>query len=179
MNVNTRVAKIRSIIFLLTTFFLITGCSTKHITTAPSTNLLATCKTVTVDVSGNVAPEIIDQLTREVKAGLLIAGFDVVDSGCSDMTLDVDVLLFKPGNAGLRVLVGFGAGRGSLTYKAEYLSREGVVVAEMDGQERFTGGDVDFNLRYGHSTGFGGPDTVRAVLVKEAARHIVKLAFIQ
>lgn len=167
----------KKILMALIIMVLLAGCSTRHIITAPKNNLLATCKTVHVDVSGHVLPEIIDRLTREVKARLIIAGFDVVESEQVNMTLAVNILLFKPGNAALRFLVGCGAGRGSLLYEAEYLSSDGVVVAEMNGQERFTGCDVGMNMRYGATTGFGGAETVRVVLVKEAARHIVELAF--
>ena len=45
----------------------------------------------------------------------------------------------------------------------------------MEWQERFTGGEVGFNMDYGHFATLGGEATVREVLVKEAAKHIVEL----
>ena len=45
----------------------------------------------------------------------------------------------------------------------------------MDGQERFTGGEVSFNQNYGGTTTLRGADTVRSVLIQEAAKHIVEL----
>ncbi len=83
---------------------------------------------------------------------------------------------FNPGNQGLRLTVGLGAGRGALFYSARYVDREGHVLAQMEGQEYFTGGEPHFNTRYGVGTTLGGAETVQSVLVQEAAKHIVELA---
>jgi hypothetical protein len=92
------------------------------------------------------------------------------------MTLDVDLITFTPGNAATRLIVGFGAGRGSLIYNAKYISPDGNVLAEIDGQERFTGVEsFTFNQEYGSTTTLRGADTVKHVLVQEAAKHIVEL----
>jgi hypothetical protein len=86
------------------------------------------------------------------------------------------VSAFTPGNAALRLGVGFGAGRGSLVYSPEYAHGAGQILAMMDGQERFTGTEISFNHNYGALTTLGGEETAREVLVKEAAKHIVELA---
>ena len=43
--------------------------------------------------------------------------------------LKIDVHAFKPGNTAERILIGFGAGRGSLIYTARQVSEDGEVLA--------------------------------------------------
>jgi hypothetical protein len=75
--------------------------------------------------------------------------------------------------------VGFGAGRGSLLYTAEYADQAGKTLAKMDGEERFTGAEISFNQHYGGATTLGGEETAIEVLIKEAGKHIVELALKQ
>jgi len=63
--------------------------------------------------------------------------------------------------------VGFGAGRRSLLYVAEYKNNKGQTLAKMDGQERFTGAEVGFNQHLGNE------ETATTALLKEAVKHIV------
>lgn len=107
---------------------------------------------------------------------LLVAGFNIEDPAEDALKLEVDVHRFEPGNAALRITVGFGAGRGSLLYTARYLDRDGQILASMDGQERFTGSELGFEYEYGPFAGFGDAEKVRSVLVQEAAKNIAKLA---
>ena len=169
--------KIRLIIVLST---LLVACSTKTISTTPATSLKLVGDTVIVNVTGqNIEANTLDQLTREIKAQLLIAGFDIDKETDKKINLNVLVTAFTPGNAGLRLTVGFGAGRGSLLYVAEYKNNKGQTLAKMDGQERFTGAEVGFNQHYGGFTTLGGEETATTVLLKEAAKHIVELALKQ
>jgi hypothetical protein len=159
---------------------LLIGCSTKHISTAPTTNLKLISNTVAVKLEGqNINASILDRLTREIKGQLIIAGFDIDKETDKNINLNVFVTDFTPGNAALRLTLGFGAGRGSLLYTAEYKDQGGKILAKMDGQERFTGGEVSFNQHYGGATTLGGEETATEVLVKEAAKHIVELALNQ
>jgi hypothetical protein len=162
--------------FLIILFYLLlAACSTKHISIAPITNLVG--NNVIVNVAGkNIDPTILNRLTREIKGQLIIAGFDIDKKTDRRINLNVLVTAFTPGNAALRVLVGFGAGRGSLLYTAEYTDQAGQTIAKMDGQERFTGAEVGFNQHYGGATTMGGEKTSTEVLIKEAAKHIVELA---
>ena len=75
--------------------------------------------------------------------------------------------------------MGFGAGRGSLLYIAEYKHNKGQTLAKMDGHERFTSAEIGFNQHYGGLTTLGGEETATTVLIKEAAKHIVELALKQ
>jgi len=169
--------KIRLIIVLST---LLVACSTKTISTTPATSLKLVGDTVIVNVTGqNIEANTLDQLTREIKAQLLIAGFDIDKETDKKINLNVLVTAFTPGNAGLRLTVGFGAGRGSLLYVAEYKNNKGQTLAKMDGQERFTGAELGFNQHYGGFTTLGGEETATTVLLKEAAKHIVELALKQ
>ncbi len=166
------------VMLLPLTFAIFTSaCSAKQIHVQPAANLQSISSQVELHVrGGDVDPSVIDGLTRYLMAKLIIAGFDI-DSNASDgIQLQVDVHSFSPGNAGLRLTVGFGAGRGSLLYTARYVDRQGQVLGEMDGQEYFTGGEPHFNMEYGQATTLMGAERVQSVLVQEAAKHIVELA---
>jgi hypothetical protein len=125
------------------------GCSTKNISIAPGMTLRLAGDTVAVKVRGqDIDPNVLDKLTREIKVQLIIAGFDIDKETGKQINLSVVVTDFTPGNAALRI-IGFGAGRGSLLYTAEYTNQEGKVLAKMDGQERFTISEVSYNQHYG------------------------------
>lgn len=159
---------------------LLVACSTKTISTTPATSLKRVGDTVMVNVTGqDIDAGVLDQLTREIKGQLIIAGFDVDKETDKKINLKVLVTAFTPGNAALRLTVGFGAGRGSLLYVAEYTDKSGQTLAKMEGRERFTGTEVGFNQNYGGLTTLGGAETSTTVLIKEAAKHIVELALKQ
>lgn len=161
--------------FLIATLFVI-GCSAKQIGTYATSNLAAANPHIAIDVSGaGVDAQVVDELTRHLKAKLIVGGFDIESPPEDALRLEVNVTLFEPGNAALRMTVGLGAGRGSLLYSARYLAPDGAVLAEMDGQERFTGGEPHFNTEYGQMSTLMGEERVRTVLVQEAAKHIVEL----
>jgi hypothetical protein len=152
------------------------ACSSQQILISAKTNLKLVNDSIGISVDGpNNETELLDHLTRELKARLILAGFDIEKQSTDKLLLHVNVSEFDPGDAATRMLVGFGAGRGSLVYSAEYKTIAGEVLAKMEGQERFTGGEVGFNMDYGHFATLGGEATVREVLVKEAAKHIVEL----
>ncbi|MGE5848808.1 MAG: DUF4410 domain-containing protein [Candidatus Methylomirabilota bacterium] len=167
----------RATLLILTIVMLASACSTQQVQVQPAVNLKTIGSSVALDIQGkNVDPAVIDGLTRYLKAKLIIAGFDIDPNAPKGIQLRVDVSAFDPGNQGLRLTVGFGAGRGALLYTARYVDREGHVLAQMEGQEYFTGAEVDFNTRYGPATTLGGAETVQNVLIQEAANHIVELA---
>ncbi|HEY2987267.1 MAG TPA: DUF4410 domain-containing protein [Candidatus Binatia bacterium] len=166
--------KLLFVIFFAT---LLSACSTQNISTSPATNLKLVGDSVFVKVTGsNIEPKVLDRLTREIKGQLIIAGFDLEKETDKKLYLNVAVTAFSPGNAALRLTVGFGAGRGSLLYTAEYTNQAGQTLAKMEGQERFTGAEIGFELNYGAFTTMGGEDTATEVLVKEAGKHIIELA---
>lgn len=163
------------ILYLMVLLF--TACSTQQVLVPAKVHLKLVNESIAVDVKGpSTETALLDRLTREIKAGLIVAGFDIEKQASEKLTLKVNVTEFDPGDAAARMIIGFGAGRGSLVYSAEYTDSAGQILAKMDGQERFTGGEINFNRNYGHFTTLGGEDTVREVLVKEAAKHIVELA---
>lgn len=156
--------------------FLLSACSTLEVSMPAKINLKLVNENIRVNVTGSADTGLLDRLTREIKAQLILAGFDIEKQTDKKLVLNVNVIEFDPGSAAVRLAVGFGAGRGSLIYAAEYLDAEGTILAKMDGQERFTGGEINFNHNYGPFTTLGGEETVREVLVKEAGKHIVELA---
>ena len=92
--------------------------------------------------------------------------------------LNVAISEFNPGNAALRMTVGYGAGRGSLVYKAKY-SKAGKVLIDYDGEERFTG--MEFapgrkSLKDRQFGNFSGEEGATQILLEEASANVVNLA---
>ncbi len=167
----------RATLLVLTIAMLASACSTKQVQVQPAASLRIISSTIALDIHGkDVDPAVVDWLERYLKAKLIAAGFDINRNATKGLRLQVDVYAFNPGNQGLRLTVGLGAGRGGLLYTARYVDRDGHVLAQMEGQEYFTGTELDFNHEYGHFTTVGGAETVKSVLVQEAAKHIVELA---
>ena len=158
-----------------------TACSTHQVPVAPAPQLeLATSIEVQLQhvpneytAEGPVDQQLLEDFSRHVRSELLQRGYEV-DPG-SPVRLEIDVHAFKPGNTAARILIGFGAGRGSLIYTARYVSEDGEVLAQIDGQERHTGSEI-YGLgenRHGAFAAFAGADKTREILLSEAARHIV------
>ncbi len=157
-----------------------TACSTRQVsvTSAPQLQIASSIEVQLQHVpneytrEGPVDEQLLKDFSRHVRSELLQRGYEV-DPG-SPVRLDVDVHAFNPGNTTARILVGFGAGRGSLLYTARFVSGDGEVLAQIDGQERHTGGEIyGFESRQGAFAGFAGADKTREILISEAARHIV------
>jgi len=117
---------------LLLVIFSLTACSTQQITTPANVNLKFVNENVAVNVTGATADAaLLDRLTRELKAQLILAGFDIEKQTDKKLVLNVNVSQFDPGDAAVRFIVGFGAGRGSLVYTAEYADSAGNILAKM------------------------------------------------
>jgi hypothetical protein len=166
-----------NLVFIALITSLFTGCSSQSVLMSPTASLRFVGENVHVNVAGqNIDQRVLDQLMREIKGQLIIAGFDIETKDAKSINLKVQVTEFTPGNTALRMIISFGAGRGSLVYLAEYTSQEGKTLAKMNGEERFTGLEVGYNQNYGGTTTLGGEETATKVLIKEAAKHIVELA---
>jgi len=127
--------------------FILSACSTQQVLMPATVNLKFLSDNIGVNVTGPTADTaLLDRLTREVKARLILAGFDIEKQTDKKLVLNVNVREFDPGDAALRLTIGFGAGRGSLIYSAEYADAEGKILAKMDGQERFTGGEINLTI---------------------------------
>lgn len=64
--------------------------------------------------------------------------YSVVEAG-EDLTLQVKVLAFDPGNRATRAVVGFGAGRALFTYVASFQDRSGKYISELQGGKAYHG----------------------------------------
>jgi hypothetical protein len=164
---------------LLTLLLATTACSTHQVdvTDAPQLHLASSIEVRIQHVPNEhttkapVDEKLLKDFSRHVRIELLQRGFEV-DPG-SPVSLEVDVHAFDPGNTTARILVGFGAGRGSLLYTARYVGEGGEVLAQIDGNERHTGGEMyGADSRHGYSS-FAGADKTREILLSESARHIV------
>jgi hypothetical protein len=158
-----------------------TACSTHQVsvTSAPQLKLASSIEVQLQRVpneytaEGPVDDQLLKDFSRHVRSELLRRGFEI-DPG-SPVLLEVDVHAFKPGSTAARILVGFGAGRGSLIYTARFVSEDGEVLAQIDGEERHTGSELyGFGeSRHGAFSAFAGAEKTREILLYEAARHIV------
>jgi hypothetical protein len=92
--------------------WLLTACSTHQIKTESSNHIKDFGQDIKVVVTGG-SSDISNQLSRHIQANLLTAGFNIVNDEQATH-LDVAISAFSPGNAALRLTIGFGAGRGSL-----------------------------------------------------------------
>jgi hypothetical protein len=152
---------------------LLTACSTHQVKIASPTLIKNLGQDIKVTVTGG-ASDISNQLSRHIQANLLVEGFNIVnDDQATNLT--VAISKFDPGNAALRLTIGFGAGRGSLVYNAKY-SKTGKVLIDYDGAERFTGLEIAPGTKYRPFGNMGGQETATQILLEEAAKHIVDLA---
>jgi len=161
------------ILSLILFVLILTACSTHQLKTAASETVSSYGKDIKLNVTG-ANPEIVDKLTRYIQASLLIEGFNVVtDENATH--LDVAISAFDPGNAALRLTIGFGAGRGSLVYNAKY-TKDGKLLVDYDGAERFTGLEIAPGTKYETFRKYGGEETSTLILLEEASKHIVEQA---
>ena len=160
--------KINKLLFLVISACFLAACSSKTILKTPETSLRSIGETVQVNITGqNIQQKVLDQLRREIKGQLIIAGFDIAEQvNLKTLILNVNVTEFTPGNAALRLTIGLGAGRGSLLYSAEYKNQAGKILANIDGEERFIGLEVGFNQNYGAFTNLGGEEIATTVFLK-------------
>lgn len=157
---------------LLITSILLTGCSS-HTVKTHSGAIKSYGNEIDVAVTGS-NQAIVKKLERHIKARLLVRGFDLSEEA-SATDLVVNVTEYSPGNAAARLIVGFGAGRGSLVYNAKY-TNDGTLIVDYDGAERFTGAEFAPGTTYDAGANFGGEETSERILLEEAASHIVDMA---
>lgn len=152
------------------------GCSSHNVKQQTTTDIRSYGSDINLVVTG--APAITDKLTRYLQAALLQTGFNLVPKSDTSVNLTVNVSAFSSGDAAARVLVGFGAGRGSLVYKAVY-SKNNQTLIEYDGAERFTGAEIYPGSKYRIATQFSGSDEATLILLEEATDHIIGIAIPQ
>lgn len=151
----------------------VSACSTHQIKTSSTERIDSYGKDIKLNVTG-IDPVIVDKLTRYIQANLITEGFNVVNNDKAT-NLNVTITTFDPGNAALRLTIGFGAGRGSLVYNAKYTNK-GKVLIDYDGAERFTGLEIAPGTKYEPTRNFGGAETSTIILLEEASKHIVDQA---
>src|SRR5215475_10035667 len=86
-------------------------CSTQQVLRPPKVNLKLVNDSISVNVKGSDSETaLLDRLTREIKARLIVAGFDIEKKTGEELLLNVNVSLFDPRDTAARLIVGFGAG---------------------------------------------------------------------
>jgi hypothetical protein len=125
------------------------GCVTPQVTTVPAGPVdFKQYKTVKVAVTDEVktpySKEGMPMFDGLLRGKLQSLDYSLVDTG-ADMTLQVKVLAFDPGNRAARTLVGFGAGRAILTYVASFQDSSGKLITELEGGKSYHGMEVADN----------------------------------
>jgi len=153
--------------------FVLTACSTHQLKTASTNPIKYFGQDIKVVVTG-ASSDISNQLSRYIQANLLTEGFNIVnDEQATNLTVAISE--FSPGDAALRLTIGYGAGRGSLVYNAKF-SKAGKLLIDYDGAERFTGLEFAPGTKYRPLGNFGGEEIATRILLEEASKHIVDLA---
>jgi hypothetical protein len=100
----------------------------------------------------------------KVRQGL---GYQVVTDN-EDLSIKISILYFKPDNKALRIIVGWGSGKGGLKYVAEFSSK-GKVLAVLEGGKSY--GDVNV---FGdtESTIYRGEESTRSFMIMHSVLDI-------
>ena len=98
-------------------------------------------------------------------------GYSVVNED-EDLGIDIQVVIFKPDNKALRMLVGFGSGKGALVYRANFKDHSGLI-ATLDGGKSY--GDVTAMLPFGdmETTVFRGEETTKMLMIQHSVDQII------
>ncbi len=88
-----------------------------------------------------------------------------------DLLINITINYFKPDNKALRWVVGFGAGKGGLRYKATFESG-GKVFAVLEGGKSY--GDMGSMIWDPDSTLFRGKDSTQILMVTHSVNEIVE-----
>jgi hypothetical protein len=88
-----------NLVFIALITSLFTGCSSQAVLMSPTASLRFVGENVHVNVAGqNIDQRVLDQLMREIKGQLIIAGFDIETKDAKSINLKVQVTEFTPGN---------------------------------------------------------------------------------
>jgi hypothetical protein len=127
------------------------------------------CKNIKVVVEDGVNTEyskgLVALLAPRLHAELAPLGYNLVERG-EDLTLQVKITSFSPGNRAKRILVGFGgAGKAELSYVAQFLNKSGSIVSQTSGGKTITA--IDHGLMLSDKK-------IRESLIQESVKHIGK-----
>ncbi|HWU37491.1 MAG TPA: DUF4410 domain-containing protein [Candidatus Acidoferrum sp.] len=151
---------------------LMSGCVTPQVVSPPKTTVdfrqYKTVKLVMIDeVNTPYSQEGLSRFEAFLKGRLQILGYSV-GAADGDMTLEVRILSFSPGNTAARLIVGFGAGRAVLTYRASFRDRSGTLITELEGGKAFHG--MELNLP--DNPVFKTDEDIRLRMIQEAVLQV-------
>ncbi len=150
---------------------LVSGCVTPQVVSPPKTNVdfrqYKTVKLVMIDeVKTPYSKESLPVFEAFLKGRLQYLGYSV-GAADGDLTLEVRILSFAPGNEAARLLVGFGAGRAVLTYRASFKDRSGALITELEGGKAYHGMELGSDNAY-----FKTDEDIRVGMIQEAALQV-------
>lgn len=94
---------------------------------------------VTNEVLGPYGQKYGAEFATALQARLAELGYQVVSDGDAPLVLDVKVTHLKPGNAFVRFMIGMGAGRSALRYRAIFRDADSKILAVLDGGTAYNG----------------------------------------
>ncbi len=128
---------------------LLAGCVSPHATKPPAAGVnlkqYRTVKLSVIDsVNSSYSKEAMPMFRGLLKGRLESIGYTLVDTN-AEMTLEVTVREFSPGDRALRTVVGFGAGRALCKYTARFQDGSGNLLAELQGGKSYHGMEISDN----------------------------------
>jgi hypothetical protein len=150
---------------------LVSGCVTPQVVSPPKTTVdfrqYKTVKLVMTDeVKTPYSQEGLPMFEAFLKGRLQYLGYSV-GAADGDLTLEVRILSFAPGNAVARSLVGFGAGRAVLTYLASFRNRSGGLITQLEGGKSYHGMELSSDNPF-----FKTDEDIRVGMIQEAALQV-------
>jgi hypothetical protein len=117
------------------------------------------------DSSAAASAALEERLAEELdKLGYRLGGGD------DAVTLEVEIVKYKPGSRTMRLAIGFGAGAARLAYKATVLEASGNLLGHTEGQKSYTG----YELNLAGNPIFKSDREVRLDMLDHCASQISK-----
>ena len=88
--------------------------------------------------------------------------------GDDALTLEVEIVKYKPGSRKMRLAIGFGAGAARLAYKATVLDASGNLIGHTEGQKNYVG----YELNMADNPAFKSDREVRLDMLDNCASQI-------
>lgn len=139
----------RILVLLFSLTVLLCACVTPEVVTSPTQAVdfrqYKTIHLIMTDQTGTpYSREGLPMFEGLLKGKLASMGYSFVEAD-ADMTVEVRVTEFTPGNRAARTIVGFGAGRALLTFIASFRDNSGKLITEMRGGKSYHGMELADN----------------------------------
>ncbi len=185
--------KIVSALLAMALIWILAGCAitTKAVVTEGQEVDFGQCQSVKIEITDNVKTaysksgiEMFEGLLKQ-RVGTVLPysgkgafgeklykglGKTIVDKE-EDLLIKISIPYFQPDNKALRMLVGFGSGKGGLEYEAAFVGKD-KILATLNGGKSY--GDVGSMVWEPDSTVYRGSDSTQILMVTHSVNEIVE-----